>query len=82
MAIHPDHQRRGLGTRLVEVGLQSADAAGAQAYVEASPEGYPLYLKHGWVDCDELVIDMRQHGGEAIERQKFLMREPGVPKTV
>ena len=82
LAVHPSYHGRGLGTRLIAPGLEAADKAGAQAYIEASPSGLPLYLKHGWEPVDELVIDMKPHGGEGIRRQKFLIREPHVPNEL
>lgn len=77
LAVDPSHQRQGLGTKLIAPGLEAADTAGAKAYIEASPKGLPLYLKHGWVPVDEMVIDLTPYGGEGVARQKFLMREPG-----
>ena len=59
------------------MGLKEADEAGAQTYIEASPAGLPLYLKYGWKIVDEMVIDMRPYGGNGIEHNPFLMREPG-----
>ena len=62
---------------LIRPGLEAADKAGAQTYIEASPLGLPLYLRHGWEQVDEMVIDLRPYGGEGIERNPALMREPG-----
>lgn len=62
---------------LIRPGLEAADKAGAQTYIEASHAGLPLYLKHGWEPVDEMVIDMRPHGGHGIEHEVFLMRAPG-----
>lgn len=61
---------------LIRPGLEAADKAGAQTYIEASPKGYPLYRKFGWEDVDEIVIDLRPHGGDHIARQKLMMRQP------
>lgn len=62
---------------LIRPGLEAADKAGAQTYIEASPFGLPLYLRHGWEQVDEMVIDTRPYGGHGVEHQPFLMREPG-----
>ncbi|KAL6719969.1 hypothetical protein ACLMJK_001890 [Lecanora helva] len=76
LAVDPDYQRRGLGNMLIRSGLETVDKARAPAYVEASPIGFPLYLKHGWQPVDQVVIDMRPYGGKGIERQNLLMRKP------
>ena len=54
-----------------------ADAAGAKTYVEASPAGLLLYIRHGWKAVDELTMDMRNYGGDRIAVEKTLIREPG-----
>ncbi|KAL9128593.1 MAG: hypothetical protein Q9217_002758 [Psora testacea] len=82
LAVHPSYQRRGLGALLIAPGLEAADRAGAQTYIEASPSGLGLYLKHGWEPVDEMVIDMRPHGGKEIARHKYLMREPHAPNKL
>lgn len=72
----PSHQRQGLGKLLLEDSLRYADEQGARTYIEASRKGVNLYLKHGWVQVDEILIDMRPHGGDLIEPTICLMREP------
>lgn len=78
LAVDPAYQRRGLGSMLIRPGLADADRAGLQTYIEASPDGLPLYLKHGWAPVDELVLDMGKHGAGSsggVEVMPFLMRE-------
>ena len=79
LAVDPAYQRRGLGYLLVSAGLEDADRAGARAYVEATPDGLPLYLKFGWRLVDEMVLEMEAFGvsGGGREVMPFLMREPG-----
>ena len=81
LAVLPEHQGKGLSGRLLRPGLEEADKAGAQTYIEASPAGLPVYLKYGWKIVDEMVIDMRPYGGHGVEHQPFLMREPGALKA-
>ncbi len=67
---------------LIRPGLAAADKDGAQTFIEASPAGLPLYLRHGWEPVHEMVIDMRPHGGTGIEVMPMLMREPNVPNNL
>ncbi|KAF6225891.1 hypothetical protein HO133_009893 [Letharia lupina] len=83
LAVDPAYQRRGLGSMLIRPGLEDADKAGAQTYIEASPDGLPLYLKHGWEPVDKMVIDMGTHeAGSGVEVMPFLMREANAPNKV
>ena len=44
MAVHPDHQRRGIGTALVEVGLRECARLGIEVVVVLGhPEFYPRF---------------------------------------
>ena len=76
LAIHPNHQRKGLGSRLIRLGLEEADRLGARTYIEASPAGLPVYLRYGWRPVEEKLLDLRPYGCEGIEHHLFLMREP------
>lgn len=63
LAVHPDRQRTGLGTRLLTAYHEHLDRDGITAYLEASDAGTrQFYLKHGY----------RDHGDEPI-------RLPGGP---
>ena len=49
MAVHPDHQGRGVAYKLMQYTLQELiDRDAAEAYLEASPPGKNLYLKCGF----------------------------------
>ncbi|KAL8920506.1 MAG: hypothetical protein Q9208_006256 [Pyrenodesmia sp. 3 TL-2023] len=77
LIVLPPHQRKGLGTMLIREGLAAADRDNARTYIEASPMGLGLYRKFGWKEIDDIVIDMRPHGGTGMASEKCLMREPG-----
>lgn len=65
---------------LIRPGLEAADKAGAQTYIEASPDGLPLYIKHGWEPVDKMVIDMAKYGaGTGVEVMPYLLREVNAP---
>ena len=77
LSVLPTHQRRGLGTLLLREGLAMADEAGAKTYLESSAKGVSLYLRHGFKQVDDILIDMRLHGGSRVESEKCMAREAG-----
>ncbi|KAL8807160.1 MAG: hypothetical protein Q9182_000842 [Xanthomendoza sp. 2 TL-2023] len=77
LVVSPPYQRKGLGTMLIREGLMAADRDHAKTYIEASPMGLGLYKKFGWKEVDDIIIDMRPHGGAGMASEKCLMREPG-----
>lgn len=73
----PQYQRKGFGALLIGDGLALADRDGARTYIEASPVGLRLYVKHGWKLVDEVVMDMEGYGGSGVASEKIMMRAPG-----
>ena len=77
LAVSPAHQRKGVGAMLIAEGLADADRDHTRTYIEASPAGYELYLRHGWKEVDAIVIDVAKFGGHGVATEKLLMREAG-----
>ncbi|KAK4895111.1 hypothetical protein LTR27_006717 [Elasticomyces elasticus] len=75
LAVHPDHQRRGLGAMQLKVGLAKADELGVQAYLESSPQGKGLYAKYGFEETGIMEFDARKFG-KAEEMPHTLMVRP------
>ncbi|KAI2610537.1 hypothetical protein GGR54DRAFT_370814 [Hypoxylon sp. NC1633] len=78
LAVHPDYQRLGAGTALVQWGTNAADELGVQAVVESSPVGRRVYQKCGFhIDIEEMRFDV---GERFANRRKplltFMTREP------
>lgn len=54
--MHPDYQRRGIGTLLTRPGLEVADQLGVPVYLEATDRAVQLYRKLGFEKQDQGVI--------------------------
>lgn len=67
LAIQPEWQKLGLGGRLLEDGLKRCDAEGTECWIDASAKGKGLYLKHGWVQCGKVDIELKRWGAETDE---------------
>ncbi|KAJ5636272.1 uncharacterized protein N7484_009585 [Penicillium longicatenatum] len=63
LAVHPDNQRKGVGTALVKSGMDQADEMGLNIFVHALREGAELYKQMGFRLIGELVQDDSAHGG-------------------
>jgi len=64
LVVSPEHQRRGLGAKMLQVGLEKADEMGVEAYLESSPKGKGLYAKYGFEAKGEMKFDAREYGCE------------------
>ncbi|KAJ5805339.1 Acyl-CoA N-acyltransferase [Penicillium riverlandense] len=76
LATLPSHQGRGIGSALLRWGTEKADAWQARIFLEATPEGIPVYLKHGWKIVEEVTLDLDAHGASGRETFTLMMRDP------
>ncbi|RMJ25796.1 hypothetical protein PHISP_03355 [Aspergillus sp. HF37] len=76
LATLPAHQGKGVGSMFLRWGLDKADAAQRRVYLEATPEGYPLYCKYGWRAVERVMVDFAPHGGEGSQSLVIMMRDP------
>jgi hypothetical protein len=55
--------------------MEKADASQSRIFLEGTPEGVPLYLKHGWKLVEEVTLD---YTFDNDERKSFflMMRDP------
>jgi len=58
------YQRRGIGSRLVNVGLEKADKEGVEVYLSGSPMGVPVYKKLGFEEVGRIEIPLQEYGGK------------------
>jgi ribosomal protein S18 acetylase RimI-like enzyme len=59
MAVHPDYQGQGIAKRLLLKGLELADEAGEDVYLESTPGAKGLYLKVGFEVLEEFTVNDR-----------------------
>lgn len=65
LIVAPECQRQGIGSKLLEQGLQQVDEAGLQCVLAASKEGLGLYKKFGFVEFETMVLKLWEYeGGE------------------
>ncbi|CAK7199203.1 hypothetical protein SEUCBS139899_001876 [Sporothrix eucalyptigena] len=72
IATHRDFQGRGAAGALLRYGEQQADAAGVPCYLDATPDGRPVYTSkgHGFRE-----VESRLYQGGAYEHV-FMIRDP------
>ncbi|CZS87874.1 uncharacterized protein RCO7_00855 [Rhynchosporium graminicola] len=79
LIVSPEHQRRGIGTRLLEAGLAGIDEMGLQCVLAASKEGLDLYKKFGFVEFEMMRLKLwKYEGGEEYKEEEshVVMRRP------
>lgn len=69
IATLPEYQGRGCASMLLQSGLEKIDAEGAKTFLEATPQGQPVYTKFGWKIVDHIDFDLEKYGcGERVQR--------------
>lgn len=53
--------RQGLGSRLLQECLQTADEYGLMVYLESSPLAKPFYQRHGFREVGSFTIDLSKY---------------------
>ncbi|KAJ5925002.1 hypothetical protein N7454_007641 [Penicillium verhagenii] len=76
LATLPGYQGRGVGSAILRWGINQADAVQARIYLEATPEGYPVYLKYGFKALEEITLDYEKMGSHGKEDLVLMIRDP------
>jgi GNAT superfamily N-acetyltransferase len=66
LVIHPKYQGRGIGTKLLKVGVVEAQRLKLPAWVEASPAGQKVYKRCGFRDAERLELDFAKYGFKGV----------------
>ncbi|KAM0745799.1 acyl-CoA N-acyltransferase [Meredithblackwellia eburnea MCA 4105] len=79
LAIHPNHQRKGVGKVLMEWGFKEADKAQLPVYLDATAAGIPMYKALGFVQDGQPHV--ANDGSFEILPMKRLPTPPSTPKS-
>ncbi|KAK4498272.1 hypothetical protein PRZ48_010930 [Zasmidium cellare] len=74
LAVHPDHQGKGVGSALLKDGLRWVDELGVPAFVVSSGQGRGLYKRYGFEEEWDFGLDAREFGGEREGRHWCMLR--------
>ena len=76
LAVHPEHQRRGVGKLLLQQGLDRADRLGLPVYLDAGESGKPVYERYGFEVKKVMPLDCTEYGGRSDGRHWCMLRPP------
>ncbi|KAI6870689.1 hypothetical protein KC343_g7171 [Hortaea werneckii] len=76
LVTHPDHQRRGAASMLVQWGCDKADERGMIAALMATEAGIGVYLRHGFQVMKQTMLDLRPYGVDASDPRVGMLRRP------
>ncbi|EED21794.1 conserved hypothetical protein [Talaromyces stipitatus ATCC 10500] len=76
LVIHPSAQGLGIGSKMLERGLEDAKNLGlTESWLEASDAGHGLYYKFGFRVVEEYITDFFKYGAEGSSRLRVMKRE-------
>ncbi|KAF2420216.1 hypothetical protein EJ08DRAFT_598520, partial [Tothia fuscella] len=64
LAVHPDHQRQGVESLLIESGVRAAEQIGLDIFVSSTKAGRRAYSKAGFTLVGEITQDDSERGGD------------------
>lgn len=70
----PEYRRRGAASLLLQWGIDKAEEAGVEIYLESSVAGRPLYEKFGFRVLKAIDFDMAQLGFEGIDTHICMLK--------
>ena len=73
LAVHPDHQRQGVASLLLESGIRAAKNMGLDIFLSSTKAGRPVYLKLGFTLLAEKNKDNSNLDGEGEYSAYFSM---------
>jgi GNAT superfamily N-acetyltransferase len=62
--VHPEYQRKGVGSLLLQSGIERAEEVRAKIWLTSTPQAMPTYQKNGWEVKEIHTIDLEKYGGK------------------
>lgn len=79
LVVAPQHQKKGVGSWIMQYCLEKADKAGLPTYLMSFPTAHDFYLKFSFKDMESFDIDLNEYGtkfrGFGIYRHYAMLRE-------
>jgi ribosomal protein S18 acetylase RimI-like enzyme len=72
VATRPECQGKGAAGKLLRWGIERADEEGTEAYLEASPDGKPIYEHLGFREVGRLVVELEGNGDGSLAEKEFV----------
>ncbi|KAL2074362.1 hypothetical protein VTL71DRAFT_8140 [Oculimacula yallundae] len=80
MSTAPEHQRKGVGSMLMQRGCDEADLHGWTSFVMASPDGVPLYRKFGFREVGQVWTEHGTYSSMFRESRNAVVKYAGQEK--
>ena len=58
LMVNPNYQRQGIGQKLLDWGIETADKENIVAWLFCRPAGYKLYERNGWKVVLSIEVDV------------------------
>jgi ribosomal protein S18 acetylase RimI-like enzyme len=75
LAVHPENQRKGVATALVQSGMRQAEKMGLDIFIHALKAGVGVYKRLGFHIEKEFVQDDSKYGGKGDHFVYFMIYE-------
>ncbi|KAF4637502.1 hypothetical protein G7Y89_g580 [Cudoniella acicularis] len=75
-SVRQDHQRKGVGSLMLNWGMKKADELDIECYVEATDAGRMLYQKFGFITLLKVLVDAENGSKERHEMIQKLTPQP------
>ncbi|KAK6584495.1 hypothetical protein PZA11_002719 [Diplocarpon coronariae] len=72
IATTPQYQGKGAAGQLLRWGIARSDEEGTETYLEASPDGKPIYEHLGFEEVGRMVVELDGKGERVLAEKDFV----------